>query len=374
MAQVLAERTTKQKKSVAVAMRQPKKKQKKKKTDGMFGLFATQDDQHTGGAQEGEEEAPRPRQKDPLRNKIRESIPEVNLRKVMLWFLLAEIDPEYGQHPRNIGLCDASHYMRVQVKDSTATTPTAATAATAPPLHMRRYTPAATQPPLRHRCYTTAATPPPLTRRYTTTATPPTPLPLTPPPSTTQARVLTCMELWAISRGDDVRGNSDAMMSVGKLFGSYVSTDIIGPDRLYRVQLLKDSSKNNRVGRPEIIGIGRHKIALLCGINAIITMLILRFGRGGLIGQLPDFFDPYLLWSCLNCLLTRPDGKGMMDYDHSKDFPEVVNSHVQLFAQMKTAAGLEGIMADTATKLRSFGAMNASDNQASHAEIERSGR
>jgi hypothetical protein len=52
----------------------------------------------------------------------------------------------------------------------------------------------------------------------------------------------------------------------------------------------------------------------------------------------------------------------------------VVNSHVQLFAQMKTAAGLEGIMADTATKLRSFGAMNASDNQASHAEIERSGR
>ena len=118
MAQVLAEQTTKKKKSVAVAMRQPKKKQKKKRTDGMFGLFATQVDQHIGGAQEGEEEAPRPRQKDPLRNKIRESIPELNLRKVMLWFLLAEIDPEYGQHPRNTGLCDASHYMRVQVKDS----------------------------------------------------------------------------------------------------------------------------------------------------------------------------------------------------------------------------------------------------------------
>ena len=167
-----------------------------------------------------------------------------------------------------------------------------------------------------------------------------------------------------------MRGNEDTQMSVGKVFGAYAPPEVVGPDPLYKLQLLKDESKNNRIGRPEIMGIGRHKHPLLCGVNAIATMLILRFGRGGVIGVLPDVFNQYNDWPSENSLITGPDGRGMMEYLGNS----FAIGHVGLFEQMKIAAGLEGVMADTLTKLRSFGAMHASDHQASHPEIERSGR
>jgi hypothetical protein len=125
------------------------------------------------------------RQSDPLRNKIRESIPEKNLKKAMLWFLLAEVDAEFGRTPNRFDFSAPSHYMRIQVNYRY---PTAATqsplphcrypiAATPLPLPHRRYLTAATPTPLPHRRYPTAATPSPLPhRRYPNAATP-TPLP-----------------------------------------------------------------------------------------------------------------------------------------------------------------------------------------------------
>ena len=93
------------------------------------------------------------------------------------------------------------------------------------------------------------------------------------------------------------------------------------------------------------MGIGRHEHPLLCGVNAIATMLILRFGRGGVIGELPDVFNPYNDWPSENSLITGPDGRGMMDYLGNS----FAIGHVGLFEQMKIAAGLEGVMADTLT-------------------------
>ena len=93
-------------------------------------------------------------------------------------------------------------------------------------------------------------------------------------------------------------------------------------------------------------------------------MLLLRFGKDGIIGNLPDFFNPSIDWPCKNMLLTNSDGSGHLSYGIHKD----------LFADMKNAAGLNMLMGDSATKLRSFGAMSASENQASHPEIERAGR
>jgi hypothetical protein len=74
-------------------------------------------------------------------------------------------------------------------------------------------------------------------------------------------------------------------------------------------------------------------------------MLILRFGRGGVIGELPDVFNPYNDWPSENSLITGPDGRGMMNY-LGNSFAIYAIGHVGLFEQMKIAAGLEGVMAD----------------------------
>lgn len=86
-------------------------------------------------------------------------------------------------------------------------------------------------------------------------------------------------QLWAIARGNDCRGDK-SWVSVGKLFGTYLPADVVGPDRMYKLQLLKDEAKHNKGGRTELIGTARHKDPLLCSVNAIATMLILRFGSG----------------------------------------------------------------------------------------------
>ena len=176
-----------------------------------------------------------------------------------------------------------------------------------------------------------------------------------------QGRALACLELWAICRGDDLRGQ---LTSVAKLFGSYVQGGIVGPDPFYKMQVLKDDAKANKVGRPELIGTTRHKDPEVCSINAVATMLLLRFGKEGMIGALPDFFDMYCNWTEENALFTRADGTGAMEYEEQR----------LIFQDMKTAAGLQNMMADSATKLRSFGAMHANEFQASHPEIERFGR
>jgi len=184
-----------------------------------------------------------------------------------------------------------------------------------------------------------------------------------------QARTLTCLELWSISRGDDFRSDSQHF-SVGKLFGAYANKEVVGPDAFYKMQLLKDDSKANKMGRPEIVGVTRNKDPLVGAINAVATMLILRFGRGGVLGELPSFFDEHNDWPNEHGFLTLDNGTGAMPYKGSQAEP----GHLQLFQDMKQAAGLTGIMHDSQTKLRSFGAMNASEFQASHPEIERAGR
>jgi hypothetical protein len=63
-------------------------------------------------------------------------------------------------------------------------------------------------------------------------------------------------------------------------------------------------------------------------------------------------------------LFTESDGHSPLSY----------NTHVSLFADMKAAAGLMMVMGSCATKLRSFGAMHASDYQAPHEDIEKMGR
>ena len=153
-------------------------------------------------------------------------------------------------------------------------------------------------------------------------------------------------------------------MSISKLFGSYAPSDIMGPDPFYKMMLLKDESKANKQARPELIGCTRHRDPLLCSINATVTMMILRYGSGGLIGTLPDFFDVHCCWTDEHSFLTDPNGQGQLTYD----------MHTKLFEDMKVAAGLVMLMGDSATKLRSFGAMCANEHQAHHDEIERAGR
>jgi hypothetical protein len=239
-----------------------------------------------------------PMQSDPLGGRIREVLPEENLEKAMLWYLMGEVDSELGSVPARLSFSAAQHYMRVQ------------------------------------------------------------------------GRALTLLELWALHRGDDARGDVDHQVSIGKLFGAYEDPTAVGPDPFYKMQILKDESKNNRVGRPEITGATRHRDPLKCACNAVATMLILRFGRDGIIGELPDFFNAYSdVWNN-NALLTKSDGTGVLPYAGSMQEP----GHVELFADMKQAAGLLGIMSHTATKLRSFGAMHAHQKKASNPEIERTGR
>ena len=184
-----------------------------------------------------------------------------------------------------------------------------------------------------------------------------------------QGRCLALLELWAIARGDDFRPDKD-FVSVGKVFGTYVREGIVGPDRMYKMQVLKDVAKHNKSGRNELVGVTRHKDPLFCAINATAAMLILRWGRGGVIGELPDFFDPMNDWPDENSLFTNEGGDGIMPYNGAYDR----QGHVQLFRDMKTAAGLEHLMNDCVTKLRSFGAMHAAEGQADHAEVERMGR
>ena len=202
-------------------------------------------------------------QSDPLEGRIREPLPERNLRHAMRWFLLAEPSaPELL--PSQVNVSAEHHYLRVQ------------------------------------------------------------------------ARALTLLELWGIARGDDVRGDSDCELSVGKLYGRYCREAVVGPDPFYQLVLCKDESKTNKVGRNEMMGATRHKDPLLCAINAVASMLILRFGAGGIVGKLPDFFDRYCDWPAENSFLTTGDGTGILPYQGSRSKP----GHVNLFADMKQAAGL----------------------------------
>ena len=93
-------------------------------------------------------------------------------------------------------------------------------------------------------------------------------------------------------------------------------------------------------------------------------MLLLRFGKDGVIGRLPDVFNPADNWPAKNALFTGPGGAGLLSY----------NEHHRLFHEMKNAAGMHHLLNEQATKLRSFGAMQASENQAGKDWIEGAGR
>ena len=182
-----------------------------------------------------------------------------------------------------------------------------------------------------------------------------------------QGRVLAFAELWMFARGSDVRGvpSEGEPLSVAKCFGSFKPKRVVGPDEYYELMILKDDSKANKVGRPELIGATRHIDPWLCSVNAIATTLLLRFGTGGPFEQgLPDFFDAYNDWPSQHQFLTGAHGNAHITYEDQS----------RLFADMKRAAGMMHLMEDSATKLRSWGAMAAAELQASHAEIEKHGR
>jgi hypothetical protein len=185
-----------------------------------------------------------------------------------------------------------------------------------------------------------------------------------------QGRALVLLELWAIARGDDLRPITEDFVSVSKLHGVYVRQGVVGPDQMYKMQILKDVAKHNKTGKNELIGNTRNKDPLLCAMNAMTTVIILRYGTKGVLGQLPDFFDITNDWPNYSSLFTTEDGTGQLPYSASGR----AQGQLQLFQDMKRAAGLTEILDDTATKLRSYGAMAALEGQAPSEEVERSGR
>ena len=71
-----------------------------------------------------------------------------------------------------------------------------------------------------------------------------------------QGRALSSWQLWALARGNDLRGDNDEQpidVSVGKLHGE-PANDMVGPDTMYKLAFLKDTSKSNKDGRAELIG------------------------------------------------------------------------------------------------------------------------
>ena len=185
-----------------------------------------------------------------------------------------------------------------------------------------------------------------------------------------QGRGLACFELWALARGDDLRPATEEFVTVGKVWGTYMRDGIVSPDRMYKLQCLKDVAKHNKSGKNEIIGTTRHRDPLVCGVNAFATMLLLRYGTGGVVGELPDFFNSSRdIWA-ENSMFTNEDGTGELPYKAAWGR----QGHCELFEDMKNAAGLGEAMHDVVTKLRSYGAMYAAEGQASEQAIERSGR
>ena len=185
-----------------------------------------------------------------------------------------------------------------------------------------------------------------------------------------QGRALACFELWALARGDDLRPVTDEYVTIGKVFGSYIRPGIVSPDQMYKLQCLKDVAKHNKSGKNELIGTTRHQDPICCGVNAFATMLLLRYGVGGVVGELPDFFDGARdIWN-ENSMFTAEDGSGKLPYKAAWGR----QGHCELFADMKNAAGLGEAMHDVCTKLRSYGAMYAAEGQAPHSSIEATGR
>ena len=210
-----------------------------------------------------------------------------------------------------------------------------------------------------------------------------------------QGRMVALMQYCMLARGQDARGNSedkepdsgddeadgkdwdDSNVTVAKLHGYGLPVSAVGPDPMYMMKVLKDNcAKHNVQGRPEVIAAVRHPDPLKCALNATATVLILRFGRFGLLGSstshgLPDFFDYTTDWQQEHNMLTTRTGKGRLPYKGNRS---IGPGHKDLFITMKEHAGLKGTFADCVTKLRSFGAMYAVMNNASLPETERAGR
>ena len=73
----------------------------------------------------------------------------------------------------------------------------------------------------------------------------------------------TLLELWALARGEDCRGSDQHQVAVAKLFGEYAPTDVVGPDRMYKMQILMDEAKHNKTAKNELIGATRHRLSLI---------------------------------------------------------------------------------------------------------------
>ena len=146
--------------------------------------------------------------------------------------------------------------------------------------------------------------------------------------------------------------------------------DVIGPDPMYQLTILKDYSKANKTGRPELLGVTRAKNPLTCPVNAVATLLILRFAKQGMNGGLPEIFD--VSDDCWEraAFFTRKNGEGKLPYKSGRLDP----GHWDLFKDMKSAAGLINVMDACATKLRSFGAMKAAQKQADNMSVQQAGR
>ena len=159
----------------------------------------------TGDEADGEKDGPPSaptRQSDPLKGKVRDPLPDQALKRAMEWFLLEKVSG-YGAQPTQVCRGQTGHYLRQE------------------------------------------------------------------------GRFLCLFELWAIARGNDLLGISkkkhrkgeeagpdnelaNSFVSLAKMHGSIEPQDVVGPDTFYKIQVLKDHSKANTIGKNELIGATRH--------------------------------------------------------------------------------------------------------------------
>ena len=98
---------------------------------------------------------------------------------------------------------------------------------------------------------------------------------------------------FGITRGDCI---GSPQCSLGGLFIATAPTSSIGPDFAYISCILSDVSKSNTNNNTEFIAFIRHRFPNLCTQNKLGNMLLLRYGRNGLL-KLPMFGDKTSVWT-----------------------------------------------------------------------------
>ena len=184
----------------------------------------------------------------------------------------------------------------------------------------------------------------------------------------------------AVSRGDDLRSPDVSWGHSGMLPlpDSHLSSEKNG----YIFYILKDTSKANKDGISQLMGMIRHISPLQCGVNSVGEYLILAYGREA-GREFPDIFNPFCNWTKNEYIVTDNTGKRPMEYKKGRKSVEVTQNgesidydeegHYEIFSMLKEGAGL-GRIKDKTTHFRVFGAMYGDIHGATEPEMERLGR